>query len=148
MNAKTLYSSLKVPYCLIKALMKYYLKYYFAKENIIGIWRFLPYPALGCNHISNKLDWNIRELSCIGMSVACVWFFASQVDCSISLCPSPSPEFAWFMSIESVIPFNHLILCHLSGFQSAPASGLTHESALAISTAIERHLRIHPQMKY
>ena len=40
-------------------------------------------------------------------------------------CPSPTPKLTQTMSIESVIPSNHLILCHpfSSCLQSFPASG-------------------------
>ena len=45
---------------------------------------------------------------------SCVWFFATPwtAECKASLSITNSRSLLKLMSIESVMPFNHLILCH------------------------------------
>ena len=81
--------------------------------------------------------------ACEYMWIACesVWVYLGSVQFSRSVvsnslqphrlqharppCPSPTPSLLKLMSIELVMPSNHLILCHplFSHLQSFPASG-------------------------
>ena len=63
----------------------------------------------------------------VGQSLSCVWLFATPWTAAHQASPSFTiyQNLLRFMSIESVMPSNHLILCHpfSSCLQSFPASG-------------------------
>ena len=67
-------------------------------------------------------------------SLSCVWLFATLwiTACQASISITSSQSLLKFISIESMIPSNHLILCHpFSSFlQSCPASGSFQKSQL------------------
>ena len=72
-------------------------------------------------------------------SLSCVQFFATPwtTACQASLSITNSQRLLKLMSIVSVVPSNHLILCRplLSHLQSFPASVLSSESVLHIRWA-------------
>ena len=110
MNAKhfiPLYNSI-LPHK--KALMKYYLA-----KKIYWIWRFLPYPKFwGAFILNNKWDQISESWAGKDVQSFSVWLSASPwaAACQASLSFTISRSLIRFMSIESVMPFNHLILCH------------------------------------
>ena len=57
--------------------------------------------------------WNLSSLFCCCCSVAHVWLFAIPWTAACQLpCLSPSPRSLKLMSVELVMPSNHLVLCH------------------------------------
>ena len=103
-----------------------------SKGSALADWRlfllkpartFSPLPSLVC-HAS---PWRHTQFSSV-KSLSCVWVFATPWTalCQASLSITNSWNLLKLMSIESVMPSNHLLLCHpllLNLLQSLPASG-------------------------
>ena len=123
-------------YCLIKKLWWNIIWNIIWPRKIYWIWRFLPYPKFLDAVILNKWDQISESWAAKGVQSFSVWLFASPwtAACQASLSFTISRNLLRFMSIESVMPFNHLILCHpflwLSIFPSIRVS--SSESALHI----------------
>ena len=67
--------------------------------------------------INNNNNLNVKTRSFVVFAVQLpshVWLFVTPRNCRHARppCPSPSPSLPKCMSIESVMPSNHLILCH------------------------------------
>ena len=81
--------------------------------------------------------YTMEYLSCFFQLLSCVWLFATPWPAAhqASLSFTISQSLLKFMSIESVRPSNHLILCHPFSFwpQSFPASGSFQMSQLFAS---------------
>ena len=75
-----------------------------------------PVVMYGCE------SWTIKKAVHFSHSVVSDSLQPHELQHSRPPCPSPSPGFTQFMSIESVMPSNHLILCR-SCLQSFPISG-------------------------
>ena len=82
----------------------------------ICLWFFLLiYPLKWWNKME---DWQLySKWTCqfsLVQSLSCFWLFATQwtVACQVSLSITNSPSLRKLMSIELVMPSNHLILCH------------------------------------
>ena len=65
-----------------------------------------PVVMYGCE------SWTIKKAVHFSRSVVSDSLQPHELQHSRPPCPSPSPGFTQFMSIESVMPSNHLILCH------------------------------------
>ena len=76
--------------------------------------------------LKNKVYINWNSVSSVQL-LSCVWLFATPwtAACQASLSITNSRSSLKLMSIESVMPSNHLIICHplSSHLQSFPASG-------------------------
>ena len=70
---------------------------------------WLPYPSLSLRVCSNSYP-----LSQLAQSLSCVWHFVTLLTAArqASLSITNSQTLLKLMSIESVMPSNHLILCH------------------------------------
>ena len=79
------------------------------------------------HHNVSQLTWSSQIWYWyVVQSLSCVWFFVTELQHTRLLCPSLSCSLLKLVSIELVIPSNHLILYHSpfsSHFQSFPASG-------------------------
>ena len=85
-----------------------------------------PVVMYGCE------SWTIKKAVHFSRSVVSDSLQPHELQHSRPPCPSPSPGFTQFMSIESVMPSNHLILCR-SCLQSFPISGSFQMSQLFAS---------------
>ena len=88
-----------------------------------------PYWHLQCPFFRSICDWPV-QFSCSVMSDS---LRPHESQHARPPCPSPTPRVHWVMSIESVMPSSHLILCRpfSSCPQSLPASeSFSNESTL------------------
>ena len=100
--------------------------------DVFAFWYYAKYLA--------RINWYFifREYVIVVQWLSCVWLFVTPWTTARQLpCPSPSPSRSLlkFMSIELVMPSNHLILCpqFASCHQSFPASGSFPMSQLFVS---------------
>ena len=76
-------------------------------------WINLPMSTVGLRHATSSCDSYALCTSVSVQSLSCVWVFATlwTAACQASLSITNSRSSPKFMSIESVMPSNHLILC-------------------------------------
>ena len=94
----------------------YYNPGFIKHQHWIFCWNFLYY--YGIKYIFNSFVVVVQWLSCVQL-FATPWTAAHQAPLSFTV----SGNLLTFMSIESVMPFNHLLFAPFSSLQSFPASG-------------------------